>query len=251
MFSKTIVPIISALLLVSTASTASTTSNESLQISSSAFVNGGTLPVQFSCEGEGITPPLNWTGVPDGTKSLVMIMDHKPAPRPAGQQGDMPPPPPASEDATAPKPKNPDELRWYWTVYNISAATTAISNEQTVGTLGGNVVNERSEYAPPCSKGPGLKNYTFHLYALSTTLNMSQADIVSEATLRTSMRGSILDSDSLTVSFERSCRLPPKQASSGQSDPKQAPPKPRPPQGSEQDAKRAPPPVLPLCAVTE
>lgn len=247
MFSKTIVPIVSALLLASTASIAST----SLELSSSAFADGGTLPVQFSCEGEGITPPLSWTGVPTGTQSLVLIMDHKPAPRPTVQQGDIPPPPAKSEQAKTAKPKHAAELRWYWTVYNIPADVSAISSGQTVGTLGGNVVNDLNAYAPPCSKGPGLKNYTFHLYALSTALNMSDADTVSEATLRTSMSGSILDSDSLTVGFERSCQLPPKQANSEQSAPKSAPPKPRPPQGSEQGERNAPPPVLPLCAVNQ
>jgi len=264
MFNQTMVPVVSASLLTSlltsiALSVSAAAKSDSLELSSSAFADGGTLPVQYSCEGEGMMPPLNWTGVPMGTQSLVLIMDHQPAPRPVAQQGDMPPPPSGSHEAQPvhseganPKaPKPADELRWYWTVYNIPADASAISNEQTAGTFGSNVVNDINAYAPPCSKGPGLKSYTFHLYALSTALEMSEASIVSEATLRASMSDSILDADTLTVNFERRCRLAPNQDAPKPPSSKNRPPKTHTPQGSEQDARRDPPPVLPLCAPIE
>ncbi|MGB5856695.1 MAG: hypothetical protein WBH20_15725 [Oceanisphaera sp.] len=72
MNTKIIVSVITLTLLVS----APTKANESLQLISPAFADTGSYPIQFTCEGEGISPPLNWQSVPDGTQSLVVIMDH-------------------------------------------------------------------------------------------------------------------------------------------------------------------------------
>lgn len=220
-----------------------TSANESLQLSSPAFSDNGSLPVQFSCEGEGISPPLNWRGVPDGAQSLVMIMDHQPEPKRARGEDHQPPPPPAkSKSANAPKPRGPEGVRWNWTLYNIPVDVTAISSGQSVGTLGSNVVNNKNEYAPPCSKGPGKKRYTFHLYALSSALEITQSTPLSEAVLRQRMQGLILDDASLSVSFERSCQLPPKEPPPKQgehSDNKQP--------NNKTPEKRDPPPALPPC----
>ena len=50
-------------------------------LSSPAFVAGGDIPRQFTCDGEGIPPHLIWTGAPDGTRSFVLIVDDPDAPR--------------------------------------------------------------------------------------------------------------------------------------------------------------------------
>ena len=256
MKSKLIVPIIPlvsiAVMMVFISTT--TQANGSLKLSSPAFVDNGTLPVQFTCEGEGISPPLNWSGVPEGTQSFVVIMDHLPNPRPTPNNeekklkaiidGDEknPPLPPAqhkeNEEGESPTAKKTEALRWYWSLYNIPAkisGITANNKAQQVGTLGGNVVNDKNEYAPPCSKGPGQKNYTFHLYALSKPLALTSTDRISEATLRKSMNGLVLGSDSLTVSFERSCQSP-----------SRAPSKPHPLKERLQEKKEKPL-ALPLC----
>lgn len=234
MNTKIIVSIITLTLLVS----APTKANASLELTSPAFADNGSYPIQFTCEGEGISPPLNWQGVPVGTQSLVVIMDHMPdhksEPEIAGNEESTPPP----------KAKKPEGLRWYWSMYNIPAQVSGIlsgtvsgilsgtTSGQSEGTLGSNVVNNKNEYSPPCSKGPGQKNYTFHLYALSKSLDMAQSDNVSAATLRENMTGLVLGADSLTVSFERSC---------------QTPAKPRPEQNNQREEKRGPPPALPPC----
>ena len=281
MKTKIIVPIVTLMLLTS----AATKANDSLELSSPAFADKGQMPVQFTCDGDGISPPLTWSGVPDGTESLVVIMDHMPDHKPdaklggknenkskpkvndnkenkpktkiASHDNDALPTPSSihkgpematnqankqktilvSHDSDAfPTPSKPQqpkmagnqankqktkivsnendifptpskpELRWYWSMYNIPAQTSAITNGHSVGTLGSNVVNNENEYAPPCSKGPGQKDYTFHLYALSDSLDMTQFGNVSEAVLLEKMSGLVLDSDSLTVSFERTCQ---------------------------------------------
>ncbi len=228
MKSKIIVPIITLTLLMS----AATKANESLELISPAFADSESFPVQFTCEGEGISPPLNWSGAPDGTQSLVLIMDHMPDHRPEPEIASNEESTPPAKATQAAKPAKPEGLRWYWSLYNIPPQVSGIASGQSVGTSGSNVVNNKNEYAPPCSKGPGQKNYTFHLYALSKSLDMAQSDSVSESTLRESMSGFVLDADSLTVSFERSC---------------QSTPKPRPQNNSQQPEKRVPPSALPPC----
>ncbi|MCG6200016.1 YbhB/YbcL family Raf kinase inhibitor-like protein [Psychromonas antarctica] len=231
-----IVPLLTSILLMS----AATQANESLELSSPAFTDKGTLPIQFTCEGEGISPPLNWSGTPDGTESFVVIMDHMPGhgpePKTASNEKNKPVPKVANREENTPPPKSPksrgpEGLRWYWTMYNIPAEISGIKSGQSVGTLGSNVVNDNNEYAPPCSKGPGPKNYTFHLYALSSALELAHSDKVSEATLRKRLSGLVLGSDSLTVTFARSC---------------QSPHKPRPNQNNQVE-EHEPPSTLPLC----
>lgn len=245
MHAKIIVPIVTLTLFVSVA----TKANESLELSSPAFSDGALLPVQFTCEGEGISPPLNWSGVPDETQSLVVIMDHmpdtrvdskpqldlepesKPESKLSNKEENRPPPPPKSAKA--------EGLRWYWTMYNISVDTSGVATGNSVGTLGGNVVNSNNEYSPPCSKGPGKKNYSFHLYALSSRLDISEIEPISESTLRKNMSGLILDSDSLTVSFTRSCQSPPKPRLKPNSEPSDH---------IEEQERKEPPSGIPPCA---
>lgn len=51
-----------------------------IELRSPAFANGGRLPDRFTADGEGVSPPLFWTGVPDGTDSLVLIVEDPDAP---------------------------------------------------------------------------------------------------------------------------------------------------------------------------
>ena len=195
---------ISSTLLVSTIANAHD-DHEPLTLMSSAFADGDSLPIRFTCDGERISPPLSWRGIPEGTESLVVIMDHMPShkPKPDEVRHTENPSPPL-QTATTPKLRAPEGLRWYWGMYNISAQISGVMAGESAGTLGNNVVNNRNEYTPPCSKGPGEKSYTFHLYALSASLEIIPSDNnVSEAVLRKSMDGLVLDSDSLTVNFER------------------------------------------------
>ncbi len=51
-----------------------------MSITSSAFVEGGIIPIKFTCDGKNISPQLTWTNVPSGTKSLALICDDPDAP---------------------------------------------------------------------------------------------------------------------------------------------------------------------------
>ncbi len=51
-----------------------------LTLVSSAFAEGGTIPVKYTCDGEDRSPPFAWSGVPEGTVSLLLICDDPDAP---------------------------------------------------------------------------------------------------------------------------------------------------------------------------
>jgi Raf kinase inhibitor-like YbhB/YbcL family protein len=54
----------------------------SLDLTSPAFASGGRLPPRFTADGEGVSPPLLWRGVPEGTASLALIVEDPDAPTP-------------------------------------------------------------------------------------------------------------------------------------------------------------------------
>jgi Raf kinase inhibitor-like YbhB/YbcL family protein len=124
-------------------------SGTSFVLSSTEVAERGTLPADYTCDGDSSTAPLQWTGAPAGTQSFAVIMHH-----------------------VAPD----NEVKWYWILYDIPADVTSLPKNVTgVGTLGNNSVNGRTEYAPPCSQGPGDKTYIFTVYALSAPVDIPVA----------------------------------------------------------------------------
>ncbi len=151
----------------------------SFVLRSPAVTNGGTLPVEFTGDGESSTLPLDWSGAPAGTRSYALILDHR---DPEGN------------------------AKWYWTLYNIPPAIRSLpKNARGVGLFGNNSINGRLEYAPPHSKGPGAKTYVLTVYALSAPLTLStDASAVNRAVLLTAIKDLILDSAELKVVYTRS-----------------------------------------------
>jgi phosphatidylethanolamine-binding protein (PEBP) family uncharacterized protein len=120
-------------------------SNDSLTsstfiLTSPDVVDGGRLPVEYTCDGASSTLPLAWSGAPTETQSFAVIMHHI----------------------------APETIHWYWVLYDIPSNVTSLpKNVSGIGTLGNNINNDRNEYSPPCSKGPGYKEYIYTVYALS------------------------------------------------------------------------------------
>jgi formylglycine-generating enzyme required for sulfatase activity/phosphatidylethanolamine-binding protein (PEBP) family uncharacterized protein len=150
----------------------------SLVLSSPAVTDGGTYPREFTGDGEGVSPPLEWSGAPAATRSYALIMHH-----------------------TDVRRKNIS----YWVLYNIPADVHSLpKGAQGVGSLGISGRSDRAGYVPPHSKGPGAKVYVFTLYALSAppALDGSTAEVTAEALLA-AIKGKILDSADLSVSHTR------------------------------------------------
>lgn len=96
-----------------------------------------------------------------------------------------------------------EDIHWYWVMHNINANISSISTSETPGILGSNSVNGLNEYAPPCSQGPGVKNYTFTLYALSEAVDLSAINTVDRATLLSAIENITLESSEFSVNYER------------------------------------------------
>lgn len=81
------------------------------------------------------------------------------------------------------------------------ALATAV---KTVGAFGSNTVNDKKEYAPPCSKGPGDKTYTLTLYALSASPKLdAQKTRVTRAVLLDAIKDKVLAATSMDVVYAR------------------------------------------------
>ena len=113
-------------------------------------LSSGTLVKDNTCDGLGTMPQLSWSAAPVGTKFYLLTMD------------------------TAPGPVRPGETAQtdfnHLVIYNIPAATNSLDSNSTSGIKGKNFKGTLG-YTPPCSQGPGLKTYTFHLFALSAALS--------------------------------------------------------------------------------
>ncbi len=91
--------LVASILAAGTLFLANSGSAMALMLTSSAFAPGGKIPSQYTCEGDDLSPPLAFAGVPDGTKSLALIVD----------------------DPDAPDPKAPKRVWVHWVVYNLAA----------------------------------------------------------------------------------------------------------------------------------
>lgn len=154
-----------------------TTSPIVFTLTSPDVLDGGRLPVEYTCDGAGYTLALNWSGAPSGTKNFAVIMHHI----------------------------APETIHWYWVLYNIPADVTGLpKNVNGIGVLGNNINNGLAEYSPPCSKGPGDKTYTYTVYALSAEPILSvPASQVSRAVLLEAINDLTLASAEMSVVYSR------------------------------------------------
>jgi Raf kinase inhibitor-like YbhB/YbcL family protein len=123
-----------------------------LQITSTAFAPGASIPRQYTCQGEDVSPPLSWSGVPSGARSLVLIVDDPDAPDPA-----------------APK------MTWvHWVLYNLAPDTTGLDQAVAPTALPAAALHgkndwKRTGYGGPCPP-IGRHRYFHKLYALDAML---------------------------------------------------------------------------------
>ncbi|MFN7983282.1 MAG: YbhB/YbcL family Raf kinase inhibitor-like protein [Vicinamibacterales bacterium] len=145
-------------------------------LKSDAIVDGGTLPVEYTCDGEGATVALSWSQPPAGTREFALLMSTLPG------------------DGTT---------KWNWVLYGIPATTTSLVRNTTgIGTLGVGSDGPAAAYQPPCSQGPGAKIYTFTVYALSAAPQVGSARVTG-AVLAAALPSVTLGSASLSVSYTR------------------------------------------------
>ena len=122
-----------------------------MTITSTAFTECDPIPSKYTCDGEDLSPPLVWTGVPSGAKSLALITDDPDAPVGA----------------------------WtHWMLFNMPASLSGLSEGipknpivEGIGTQGNNDFR-KTGYNGPCPPKGKAHRYFLKLYALDTTLNL-------------------------------------------------------------------------------
>jgi len=134
-----------------------------IQITSPAFSEGGSIPDQYTCDGSDISPQLDWTGIPDGTQSLALIADD---------------------------PDAPVRTWVHWVLYDLSPDLTGLPEAVSGAGTQGNNNFRKLTYGGPCPpKGPAHRYY-FKLYALDTLLNLKEG--ASKAEIEKAIQGHIL-----------------------------------------------------------
>lgn len=142
-----------------------------MKISSTAFSSGGSIPTKYTCDGSDINPPLTVSDIPEGAKSLALVVDD---------------------------PDAPGGTWVHWVVFN-TPVTEEISEDSVPGTQGYNDFG-RVDYGGPCPPS-GTHRYFFKVYALDTKLNLEEG--VTKKTLLATMKGHVLEQAECIGLYER------------------------------------------------
>lgn len=116
-------------------------------LSSTAFAPGAPIPKRHTCDGEDVSPDLAWSGAPEGTRALVLLVD------------------------------DPDARGWvHWIVLDLPGAETGTLPQGASRAPGapsqGTNDFRRAGWGGPCPPS-GTHRYTFTLYALDAPLGLS------------------------------------------------------------------------------
>jgi len=151
-----------------------------LELTSSVFKNNQTIPQKYTCEGEDISPPFNWTGVPEDTKSFALIVND---------------------------PDAPVGIWVHWVIYNIPSDITELSEgiatNKTLDSGAIQGVNDfrRIGYGGPCPPLGSPHRYFFKLYALDSTLDLSPG--ANKSQVEEAIQEHILDKTELVGLYSR------------------------------------------------
>jgi Raf kinase inhibitor-like YbhB/YbcL family protein len=152
-----------------------------MTITSSTFEHNGSIPKLYTCEGKDISPPLAWSGIPAGAKSLALIVDDPDAPDPA-----------------APR------MTWvHWVLYNLpvtSIGLTEAVHSLPAGTLDGLNDWQRTGYGGPCPP-IGRHRYFHKLYALDVVLPDLKKP--TKKTLEQAIKGHIVAEAQLVGTYQK------------------------------------------------
>jgi Raf kinase inhibitor-like YbhB/YbcL family protein len=145
-----------------------------LHVTSKAFDDGAMIPERYTCDGENVSPPLEWSGTPRAAKSIVLICDD---------------------------PDAPAGLFTHWILYDVPADVRTLAEGSPDGGREG--VNDFGElgYGGPCPPPNGPHRYFFHMYALAVdSIGPSR---LSRQAVMTGMTGHILAEGRLMGRYRR------------------------------------------------
>ncbi len=141
----------------------------SFHVTTSAFPSQGTIPKKFTCDGPDVSPPLAWSGAPQGTQSFALIVDD---------------------------PDAPVGTWVHWVLYDLPANTKELAEgvpkqeQLSNGARQGRNDFRKIGYGGPCPPPGKPHRYFFKLYALDKKLDLSAG--ASKAETESTMKGHIL-----------------------------------------------------------
>jgi Raf kinase inhibitor-like YbhB/YbcL family protein len=148
----------------------------SIVLTSPAFADGEPIPERFTCEGEDVSPPLEWSGVPEGTVSLALIMDDPDAPR---------------------------GTFTHWVIFGLDAGLTGLEESADLeGAEQGATSFGEVGYGGPCPPpGDPPHTYVFDLHALSAHVDLPEGAAIEQ--VRAAIAEASLGAGRLTGTYGR------------------------------------------------
>jgi Raf kinase inhibitor-like YbhB/YbcL family protein len=143
-------------------------------LESSAFENVQAIPSRHSCEGEDVSPPLRWTNVPEGTRSLALVVD----------------------DADA-----PGGVFAHWIAWGLDPAAGGLGEGEAAPREGRNDFGTTGYRGPCPPPGHGRHRYVFRLYALDAEPELGAG--AAKAELEQAIEGQVLTTAELVGTYER------------------------------------------------
>lgn len=159
-----------------------TTPMSSLTITSSAFTEGGLIPSSHTCDGANNMPPLTIMDAPEGTVSLVLIVDDPDIPESVKSAMGI-------------------DVYDHWVLFNIPPTATVLDDDLVKSATAGVNSSGTSEYTGPCPPD-GEHRYYFKLYALDTELDLEEG--ATKAEVEQAMQGHVIEEAVLLGRYERS-----------------------------------------------
>ena len=156
----------------------STQANGAFTLSSTAFNHNDMIPKRYTCQGENISPALQWHGAPANTQSFALIVDD---------------------------PDAPNGTFVHWVIFNIPASLTQLpenvkNNGFVLGSTSFSSSKKAANYGGPCPPS-GTHHYHFKLYALDTMLTLKKG--VSKEELLAAMNSHILAQTELVGLYKK------------------------------------------------
>lgn len=153
------------------------------RLTSSSFESETEIPAKHTCEGADWSPPLAWSGVPQGTKSLALVVD----------------------DPDAPDPRAPKMTWVHWVVYDIPPNVTSLPENAKAAGLARAAREGLNDWKTVGYRGPcppiGRHRYFHKMYALDTTL--TDRNPIDKAALERAMDGHILEQATLVGTYAK------------------------------------------------
>lgn len=143
-------------------------------LESSSFDNGQAIPSRHTCEAEDVSPALRWTDVPEGTRSLALVVDD---------------------------PDAPGRVFTHWVAWGLDASADGLGEGQSAPNEGKNdfgTIGYRGPCPPP---GHGRHRYFFRLYALDAEPDLGAGATKEE--LKQALSGHVLATAELIGTYER------------------------------------------------